>query len=70
MCGAGNYIVDDDAVERISPVSLQSAGCKCHTPLFNILTVENSNKCSDAPVCIVIDSRKIMNVLGSEDDDQ
>ena len=35
---------------------------------FSILTVENSNKCSDAPVCIVIDSRKI-NVIGSEDGD-
>ena len=36
---------------------------------FNILTVENSNKCSDAPVCTVIDSRKI-NVIGSEDGDR
>ena len=44
---------------------------------FNILTVENSNKCSDASVCaelitlvcVVIDSRKI-NVIGSEDGDR
>ena len=36
---------------------------------FNILTVENSNNCSDAPVCIVIDSRKI-NVIGSEGGDR
>ena len=36
---------------------------------FNILTVENSNKGSDASVCIVINSRKI-NVIGSEDGDQ
>ena len=36
---------------------------------FNILTVENSNKCSAASVRIVIDIRKI-NVIGSEDDDR
>ena len=36
---------------------------------FSILTVENSNKCSDASVCVVIDSRKI-NVIGSEDGDR
>ena len=35
MSGEGNYIVDDDAVVRISPVSLQSAVCKCHTPHFD-----------------------------------
>ena len=36
---------------------------------FNILTVEDSDKCSDAPVCIVIDSRKI-NMIGREDGDR